>query len=139
MISPDMFPSTEMEISEKWDGSSANYISENWKRNNEHLTMLSKTAKLGYLCWNRIKWCRFWDTDITVGIDVHKKENFIQFLSSKRQKRGFSVDINVQLNSRCKFWNKFFCVYRHSAQIVFLIISFQMRTASDLERVFHSP
>ena len=46
MISPDMFPSTEMEISEKWDRSSANYISENWKRNNEHLTMLSKTAKL---------------------------------------------------------------------------------------------
>ena len=103
-----MFPSTEMEISEKWDRSSANYISENWKRNNEHLTMLSKTAKLGYLCWNRIKWCRFWDTDITVGIDVHKKEKFIQFLSSKRQKRGFSVDINVQLNSRCKFWNNFF-------------------------------
>ena len=34
MISPDMFPSTEMEISEKWDRSSANYISENWKRNN---------------------------------------------------------------------------------------------------------
>ena len=44
MISPDMFPSTEMEISEKWDRSSANYISENWKRNNEHLTMLSKTG-----------------------------------------------------------------------------------------------
>ena len=35
MISPDTFPSTEMEISEKWDRSSANYISENWKRNNE--------------------------------------------------------------------------------------------------------
>ena len=35
-----MFPSTEMEISEKWDRSSANYISENWKRNNEHLIML---------------------------------------------------------------------------------------------------
>ena len=44
MISPDMFPSTEMEISEKWDRSSANYISKNWKRNNEHLTMLSKTG-----------------------------------------------------------------------------------------------
>ena len=44
MISPDMFPFTEMEISEKWDRSSANYISENWKRNNEHLTMLSKTG-----------------------------------------------------------------------------------------------
>ena len=41
MISPDMFPSTEMDISEKWDRSSANYISENWKHNNEHLTMLS--------------------------------------------------------------------------------------------------
>ena len=27
MISPDMFPSTEMDISEKWDRSSANYIS----------------------------------------------------------------------------------------------------------------
>ena len=107
MISPDMFPSTEIKISEKWDRSSANYISENWKRNNEHSTMLSKTAKLGYLCWNRIKWYRFWDTDITVGIDVHKKEKFIQFLSSKRQKRGFSVDINVQL-SHCKFWNNFF-------------------------------
>ena len=96
MISSDMFPSTEMEIAKKWDRSSVNYISENWKRNNEHLTMLSKTAKLGYRCWNRIKWCRFCDTDITVGIDVHKKkENLIQFLSSKRQKRGFSVDINV--------------------------------------------
>ena len=58
--------------------------------------MLSKTTKLGYLWWNRIKWCRFWDTDITIGIDVHIEENFIQFLSSKRQKRGFSVDINVQ-------------------------------------------
>ena len=127
MISPDMFPSTEMEISEKWDRSSANYISENWKRNNEHLTMLSKTAKLGYLCWNRIKWCRFWDTDITVGIDVHKKEKFIQFLSSKRQKRGFSVDINVQLNSRCKFWDNFF--FRVSSFCTnclrSLIISFQ--------------
>ena len=32
MISPGMFPSTEMEISEKWDGSSANYTSEIWKR-----------------------------------------------------------------------------------------------------------
>ena len=127
MISPDMFPSTEMEISEKWDRSSANYISENWKRNNEHLTMLSKTAKLGYLCWNRIKWCRFWDTDITVGTDVHKKENFIHFFSSKRQKRGFSVDINVQLNSRCKFWNNFF--FRVSSFCTnclrSLIISFQ--------------
>ena len=41
MIFPDMFPSTEMEISEKWDRSSANYISENWKRNNKQLTMLS--------------------------------------------------------------------------------------------------
>ena len=79
MISPGMFPSYEMEISEKWDRSSSNYISENWKRNNER-----KTAKLGYLCWYRIKWCRFWDTDITVGTDVHKKEKFIQFLSSKR-------------------------------------------------------
>ena len=28
MISPDIFPSTEMEISEKWDRSSANYTSE---------------------------------------------------------------------------------------------------------------
>ena len=128
MISPDMFPSTEMEISEKWFRSSANYISENWKRNNEHLTMLSKTAKLGYLCWNRIKWCRFWDTDITVGIDVHKKEKFIQFLSSNRQKRGFSVDINVQLNGRCKFWNKI--VFRVSSFCTnclrSLIISFQI-------------
>ena len=132
MISPDMFPSTEMEISEKWDRSSANYISENWKRNNKQLTMLSKTAKLGYLCWNRIKWYRFWDTDITVGIDVHKKtftkkENFIHFVSSKRQKRGFSVDINVQLNSRCKFWNIFF--FRVSSFCTnclrSLIISFQ--------------
>ena len=41
MISPDMFPSIEMEISEKWGRSSANYTSKNWKRNNEHLTMLS--------------------------------------------------------------------------------------------------
>ena len=99
----------------------------NWKRNNEQLTMLSKTAKLGYLCWNRIKWCRFWDTDITVGIDVHKKEKFIQFLSSKRQKRGFSVDVNVQLNSRCKFWNNiFFRVSSFCTNCLrTLIISFQ--------------
>ena len=35
MISPDMFPSTEIEISEKSDRISAKYTSENWKRNNE--------------------------------------------------------------------------------------------------------
>ena len=138
MISPDMFPSIEMESSEKWDRSSANYISENWKRNDKHLTMLSKTAKLGYLCRNRIKWCRFWNTDITVGIDVHKKEKFIQFLSSKRQKRGFSV----QLNSRCKFWNNFF--FRVSSFCTnclrSLIISFQNTNRKwSGTRFFHSP
>ena len=72
MISPDM------EILEKWDRSSANYTSENWKRNNEHLTMLSiasvEIAKLGYLCWNRVKWCRYCDTNITAGIDFQKKK-----------------------------------------------------------------
>ena len=128
MISPDMFPSTEMEISEKWDRSSANYISENWKRNNKQLTMLSKTAKLGYLCWNRIKWYRFWDTDITVGIDVHKKRKFYSFRLFKAEKRGFLVDINVQLNSRCKFWKIFF-FFRVSSFCTnclrSLIISFQ--------------
>ena len=70
MISSDMFPSTEVEISEKWERNSANYTSENWKRNIEHLTMLS----FGRNCKNRIKWCRYCDTDITAGIDVHKKK-----------------------------------------------------------------
>ena len=42
MIFLNMFPFTKMEISEKkWDRSSANYTSENWKRNNECLTILS--------------------------------------------------------------------------------------------------
>ena len=106
MISPDMFPSTEMEISEKWDRSSANYISENWKRNNKQLTMLSKTGISLLKSYQMIQvlrhwyYCRHWRSQ--------KKENFIHFVSSKRQKRGFSVDINVQLNSRCKFWNIFF-------------------------------
>ena len=33
MISPDMFPSIKMEISDKWDRSSTNYTSENWTEN----------------------------------------------------------------------------------------------------------
>ena len=97
MISPDMFPSTEMEISEKLDRSSANYISENWKRNNEHLTMLSKNCKTGISLlksYQIVQVLRHW---YYCRLGVHKKEKFIQFLSSKRQKRGFSADINVQL------------------------------------------
>ena len=50
-----------------------------------------------------------------------KKKKFIEFLSSKRQKRGFSVDVNVQPNSRCKFETKCVFVHRHSAQIVFVV------------------
>ena len=127
MISPDMFPSTEMEISEKWDRSSANYISENWKRNNEHLTMLSKTAKLGYLCWNRIKWCRFWDTDITVGIDVHKKEKFIQFLSSSGRNVVSQLTLTYSIIAVVSFETIFF--FRVSSFCTnclrSLIISFQ--------------
>ena len=117
MISPDMFPSTEMEISEKWGRSSANYSSENWKRNNEHLTMLKSRSKLQ-------NWDLFFevvsnDAGIVALILLQaltftkKKENCIQFHSSKRQKHGFSVGINVQPNSRCKLWNKF--VFRISS------------------------
>ena len=101
MISPDMFQSTEMEISEKWDRSSANYISENWKRNNEHLTMLSKTAKLGYLCWNRIKWCRFWDTDITVDIDGHKKK---KRKKKEKEKKNIFFFYSIPLVKAAETW-----------------------------------
>ena len=110
MISPDMFPSTEMEILEKWDCSSANYISENWKRNNEHLTMLSKTTKLGYFWWNRIKWCRFWDTDITIGIDVHKKKHL--FSSSLQSGRNVvsQLTLTYSLIAVVSFETFFVCV-----------------------------
>ena len=127
MVSPDMFPSTEMEISEKWDRSSANYISENWKRNNEHLTMLNKTAKLGYLCWNRIKWYRFWDTDITVGIDVHKKKKKKKkkklFNSSLQSGRNLvsQLTLTYSLIAVVSFETNDFFVCRHSAQIVIVV------------------
>ena len=126
MISPDMFPSTEMEISEKLDRSSANYISENWKRNNEHLIMPSKTAKLGYLCWNRIKWCRFWDTDITVGIDAHKKESL--FNSSLQSGRNVvsQLTLTYSLIAVVSFETIFFRVSSFCTNCFrSLIISFQ--------------
>ena len=49
MISPDIFLSTDIEFSEKWDRSSATYTPEDWKRNNGRFSMLS----LGRKCKNR--------------------------------------------------------------------------------------
>ena len=126
-----MFPSTEMEISVKWDRSSANY--KNWKRNNEHLTMLSKTAKLGYLCWNRIKWYRFWDTDSTVGTDVHKKKKkkkkkkslFSSFLQSGRNVVS-QLTLTYSLIAVVSFETFFFRVSSFCTNCLrSLIISFQ--------------
>ena len=73
MISPDMFPSTEMDISEKWDRSSANYTSENWKRNNEHLTMLSfgRNCKTGISLLKSYQMMQvLWYWYLTAGIGV---------------------------------------------------------------------
>ena len=76
MISPDMFPSTEMDISEKWDCSSTNYTSKNWKRNN-HAWLRSKFQNWDIFVEIVSSDAGIVDTDITAAIDVHKKENFI--------------------------------------------------------------
>ena len=44
---------------------------------------LGRNCKIGISLLKPVKWCRYCDTDIAAGIDIHKKENFIQFLSSK--------------------------------------------------------
>ena len=79
MISPDTFPSTEMEISEKWDHSSANYTSKNWKRNNENLTMLT----FGWNCKTGISLLKSYQMMQVLchwyycRHDVHKKRIFL--------------------------------------------------------------
>ena len=66
-------------------------------------------AKLRYLCWNRIKWCMYCDTDITAGIDVHKM--FFLFNSSLQSDRNvvsqltlsYSLIAVVSFETKCVF------------------------------------
>ena len=103
-----------LSISEKWDRISTNYTSENWKRNNKHLRMLSfgrncktgisflKSYQMMQVLWHWY-YCRHW---------CSQRRKFY----SKRQKRGFSVDTNVQPIAVISFETTFFFVY--SAQII---------------------
>ena len=108
-------------------------------------------AKLGYLCWNHIKWCRNCDTYITAGIDVHKNNNNKKKKKRKKKNIYIYIYIYIYISSLQSGRNVvsqltltysliavasvlIFSVYRHSPQIVFVVWSFRFKCEPQVVR-----